>query len=135
MKCFTFKVLINILYRYKIRKKPKGTRNLGEYIFSHENPKNFWGSKAGPRPLCLYKLTLLGQLRSAMSAKLGRSELGPSRRPNPGSATEVSTAFLSFLFQKKKTPCNIPDFMRPKTYQQRGPRCTIALGIRKRTVL
>ena len=23
---------------------------LREYIFSHENPKSFWGPKAGPRP-------------------------------------------------------------------------------------
>ena len=31
------------------KKKSKVTRKLGEYIFSHENPKSFWGPKAGPR--------------------------------------------------------------------------------------
>ena len=42
---------------------------LGEYIFSHENPKSFWGPKAGPRPhayICL--------LRSPDSTPLRRQD-------------------------------------------------------------
>ena len=55
---------------YKIwKKKSKVTRKLGEYIFSHENPKSFWGPKAGPRPhaqIC--------SLRSPDSALLRRQD-------------------------------------------------------------
>ena len=56
-------------YTYKrVRKRSqKLPGTLEEYIFSHENPKSFWGPKVGPRPhayiclLCLHNSTPLCQ--------------------------------------------------------------------------
>ena len=44
---------------YKIGKRSqKLPGKLGEYIFSHENPKSFWGPKAGPDPMPRYACSL-----------------------------------------------------------------------------
>ena len=38
------------MYKKLEKRSQKLPGKLGECIFSHENPKSFWGSKAGPDP-------------------------------------------------------------------------------------
>ena len=53
----------------------KGTRKLRECIFSHVNPKSFWGPKVGPRPTPIYArfthMTLLHYVRKIGPTRVG----------------------------------------------------------------